>query len=377
MTRQEWAVGSGQWAVDRVQGSEFGAADSCALHSSLPTAHRPPRTSHYPPPTAHCALLTSRRGISLLEVLAAIGVLTVGLLGLAALLPIGRYTISEAIKGDRAGDCGRAGLRDIVVRRMLDSYPANPNPPPPAVYAQWLKPSSDTDAAPSLGASSFILDPRGAANGLTGNFGGVVPRITLGVSPAVRASKRYYTKIEADNVFLWPDDLVVNMPEDMNTTPKLPVGRPVNVDSAGKQMALTNNGDFSWFVSVVPMPNNSTRFTVSIVVCYKRDFSERTATVAKFYDSGMAGGGILLNNPSVPFEVKENDWIALCGVSKTKPTLCRWYRVASMGDDGVSLTLIGPDWDTSYTTTAVALGQSVIGVYTTTIELDSDPTWKN
>jgi hypothetical protein len=266
---------------------------------------------------------------------------------------------------------------------MLDSYPANPNPPP-AVYAQWLLPNTNTDAVPSLGASSFILDPRGAANGLTGNFGGVVPRITLGVPPAVGVKNRFYSKTQADNVFLWPDDLVVNMPEDMNTTPKLPVGRPVNVDSAGKQMALTNNGDFSWFASVVPMPNNPTRFTVSIVVCYKRDFSERTATVATadFYDAGMAGGGIKLTNLSAPFEVKENDWIALCGVDKKnkppKPTLCRWYRVASMGDDGVSLTLIGPDWDTtSYTTTAVALGQSVIGVYTTTVELDSDPTWKN
>ena len=64
---------------------------------------------------------TRRRGISLLEVLAAIGVLSVGLLGLAALLPIGIFTIGEATKADRAGQCGRAALRDIVVRRMLDS----------------------------------------------------------------------------------------------------------------------------------------------------------------------------------------------------------------------------------------------------------------
>ena len=64
--------------------------------------------------------------MSLLEVLAAIGVLSIGLLGLAALLPIGRYTIGEATKADRAGQCGRAALRDVIVRRMLDPYQLEP-----------------------------------------------------------------------------------------------------------------------------------------------------------------------------------------------------------------------------------------------------------
>jgi hypothetical protein len=298
--------------------------------------------------------LPHRRGISLLEVLASIGVMSIGLLALAALLPIGRYTLGEAAKADRAGDCGRAGMRDVIVRRMLD-----PN--------NWVSPTGDPRP------KSFLIDPRGFLESSSGSvaLGGIVPRVSLSYSN---------TASLADQVFTWPDDLKVDFPEEMK--PPLPVGRPVNADPSGNPLPLANWGDYSWFASVVPSPGNPTRFVVSIVVCCKRDFSETTATVSTFGDSGVAGGSIVLSGLSGPFDVKENDWIALCGTStalqnKPIPTLCRWYRVASVGDDGVSLTLIGPDWDTSYTTTAVALGQSVIGVYTTTIDLDTDPTWKN
>ena len=75
--------------------------------------------------------------------------------------------------------------------------------------------------------------------------------------------------------------------------------------------------------------------------------------------------------------------MALCSnATNTRPALCRWYRVASIGDydpaiTGQYMTLIGPDWTPTGSDQLVALGQSVVGVYTTTIELDSDPTWKN
>jgi hypothetical protein len=78
--------------------------------------------------------------------------------------------------------------------------------------------------------------------------------------------------------------------------------------------------------------------------------------------------------------VKENDWVALCNGNG----LCRWYRIASVGDTNPtdttqSLTLIGPDWvaPAANSDKLVALGQSVVGVYTTTIDLDTDPTWTN
>ena len=128
---------------------------------------------------------SSRRGVSLLEVLAAIGVLSVGLLALAALMPIGRYTIGEAIKADHAGDCGRAALRNVIVRRMLAS-------------SNW---------SGNAGNGAFVIDPYGLSLGTPATFGGL-PVISLkNVNP---------------QSFQATDDLIVTLPENMN--PKQPVG---------------------------------------------------------------------------------------------------------------------------------------------------------
>jgi hypothetical protein len=163
----------------------------------------------------------------------------------------------------------------------------------------------------------------------------------------------------------------------------------------------------------VPTPNNPTRFSVSVVVCYKRlssnAASERAVAVSQYYDKAtvagatvaLGGGSVLLARPindiaydsasgtTTGVNVREGDWVALCNSNG----LCRWYRVAQIGNEDAStaagaapgasttgsnqLTLVGPDWVPGTTDYLVGLGQNVIGVYTTTIDLDTDPTWKN
>jgi type II secretory pathway pseudopilin PulG len=331
-------------------------------------------------------LASARRGISLLEVLAAIGVLSIGLLGLAALLPVGRYTLSEAAKADRAGSCGRAALRDIIVRRMLD-----PN--------NWT-----SDPGKSI---SFLIDPEGVANNMGPTFANAagngsatttVPRI--GVKTAAGAP------INAAAVQS-TDDLIVTLPEDMN--PPQAVGRPLNITTNGTPQPLAASGDYSWFATVTRLPNNPTLYNVSIVVCYKRNLTpsgERAVPVSQFFDTAnlngaqvaLGGGSVQLarpvndtpadassNPPSVAgIQLKENDWVALVSTSGNTKGLCRWYRVAALGDPDPTdktqyLTLIGPDWvnPAPGSDLLVALGQSVLGVYTTTIALDTDPLWKN
>ncbi len=58
----------------------------------------------------------SRSGISLLEVLIAMFILSVGLLGLAALLPVGQSDIVAAGKSDRSSAAGRLAMRDVRAR---------------------------------------------------------------------------------------------------------------------------------------------------------------------------------------------------------------------------------------------------------------------
>ncbi len=99
-------------------------ATPCVAHSSKLIAHSSKLIAHSSSLIAHSSKLTARRpraGLSLIEVLASIGIVSIGLLGLASLLPVGLVTIFQAIKADRAGNCGRLAMRELVVHRMLDN----------------------------------------------------------------------------------------------------------------------------------------------------------------------------------------------------------------------------------------------------------------
>jgi hypothetical protein len=311
-----------------------------------------------------------RRGITLLEVLISTFVLAIGLLGLAALLPVGRLAIMETLKADHSGDCGRAGLRDVKVRRMLDPdfWPAGAN----------------------VGNGSFVIDPVGVVTGAGDKFGGVLPRISLmygslnGVIP--------YDLNKALQVFLWADDLQYDMPEDLR--PPQPAGRPVLEPG----MYLPR---YSWFVTATPaaaqanlMPNERTHYNASIVICNNRplavgmsaaDVADIVVGVSSLPDSingvSPGGGSIVLSDPITNAvngkNLRENNWIALVSpATATRGPVCCWYRVVSVGDPTTHLALSGPDWVIpAAQTQAIVPSATVIGVYTTIVEVDRNPTW--
>ena len=277
-----------------------------------------------------------------MEVLISTFVISIGLLGLAALLPVGRFTIVETGKADRAGACGRAGLHDVKIRRMLDSN-------------NWSN-------APTT--SSFVIDPIGVQAGRGATLG-LLDRISLAG----------WTAPMIEQVFMWHDDLVFNMPKDVDIRP--------SVMSTG----LEPQGDYTWFVTVTPaysessLPFNQRQlFTVSVVVCYKRDLSDggvevwekgEQVTTATILGGGYGGGSV---NLAAPIEIREDEWIMLFNAASGQ---CHWYRVAAAGNSPTDkLSLTGPDWNTSNGSTATAVAiKSVVGVYTATVELDRYSIW--
>ena len=62
-------------------------------------------------------------GVTLIEVLFSIGILLVGLWGVAVMIPLGKLALVATEKSDRTGACGRAALHEVKVREMLDCTP--------------------------------------------------------------------------------------------------------------------------------------------------------------------------------------------------------------------------------------------------------------
>jgi hypothetical protein len=395
------------------------------------------RTRYSALPTPHSPLPTrARSGISLIEVLASIGVISIGLLGLASLLPVGLVTIFEATKSDRAGNCGRAAMREIVVRRMLDyrnwydpvlqQFINDPNYNGGSNYSKsWYDQNGnvniDKNGNPFMPAS-FIIDPLGVTNNAPQSLGDLnkivnppatfpklLPRITL-VTPATALQKSgTYSAALSDTIFRATDDIIATAPENM--TPAQPPGRPIPMPGTLPN-TIASQGDYSWFATVTPNRTTPSRFEVAVVVCYRRTLNpsspnpslpaaaeqaQKLVTIADFLQVNntvgisSGGGSVILGAPigSDTIRVRQNNWVALCEAGAGLPTygLCHWYRVDSVSDDGTDLMLIGPDWRFLWTSSPspqligldymVAVGQDVIGVYTTTVDVDSDATWTN
>lgn len=317
----------------------------------------PPSNIHHP------------SGISLLEVLVSLFILSVGLLSVAALIPIGKLALVNTNKSDRTGACGRAGLSEIRIRRMLD-------------YTTWI--TNTGPVPPGATPGTIAIDPLGYANGLNGmnlgGAGGPIPRITLAWATGANVAM-------AEAVFRWPDELQFHSSDDSTDRPRALVydstGNFVIYDppTHGTNVTFARDGNFSWFITATPSPAdvangvtvaNRRSYNVSVVVCHKREFTtaaERTAG-ANILGGGYGGGTItLINNDAdtSPLVVRENEWILLYSA-----TQCAWYRAVSSvtinNGDTEWLSLVGPDWHGGAATAVVIPG--VTGVYTTTVQVD-------
>jgi hypothetical protein len=337
-------------------------------------------------PLRLCEGCSSRRGISLLEVLICTFVLSMGLLGLAALIPLGRLAIVQTAIADRSGACGRAALREVKIRGLLEP-------------GRWLHFDGNSARDLALGRAAFVIDPLFLGNyGNSGpappNFGNssgamAVLRFTLHSWPNDVPTGQQGTPMSfalADRLFRWQDDVEFDMPDNADERPR------AKVDAAG-QLECQNN--YTWFLTVSPAPaeaplgaDERARYLVSAVVCYKRDLfidqtdnvavGEHTAT-ATFIGLGYGGGNLEIQRnawttpPDPPERIRDNQWIMLCGGGHAL-----WYRILSVAEDPLTglirLTLAGPDWtvdtngDGNLDDVQVIIVDGVVGVYTTTVE---------
>jgi hypothetical protein len=249
-------------------------------------------------------LTTPRRGISLLEVLVSVFVITFGLLGVLAVIPVGRFEIVEIAKADRSAACGRANLRQAQVRGILNPgmwlardltspvvrqeylYTFNQN------QGQWV--ASPTGRYGLRFGRSFAIDPlliarnRDAVDIQTATFPygltavrnvivsqGLLPqfepirmqRVTLDLVSVPSAAVH---QAVFGRMFTWTDDLNIPVPDADDERPRQnmfclddpanptailggawPVRRFANeLPATAFPMALDSVGHYSWIITV-------------------------------------------------------------------------------------------------------------------------------
>ncbi len=87
----------------------------------------------------------SRRfGVTLLEVIVSMGIMVVGLMGMASLIPLGRLELAEGDRLDNSSTLGRGAFRELTVRGYL-----NPQ--------MWVDPLTGASVA---GPQSFVVNPQ-------------------------------------------------------------------------------------------------------------------------------------------------------------------------------------------------------------------------
>jgi hypothetical protein len=374
---------------------------------------------------------SARAGISLLEVVFSVGIVMIGLVGIAALLPIAGVQANKGAIADAAARRGRDAVREFHVRGMAN-------------YRTWRGFDSTLGQFRALtpleilAGRSYCIDPRfiargtsNAAHAVRGRFPfivdvpGPMPGTTLNMAritltPPFPLESAYMGQLQADEVFTGRDDLVFDLPPDRTLGPL----QNFSLSTTLAPLKRNTNGTISWMATLVPKLNRwrvpTDEYTLAIVVFSRRVIdqdasltdpkvsSERILQVRRFWSGTPATGGgdvelVTLGGEKEDIELRTGNWVMLssyrfvpgAGPDSFVP-VHKWYRVGNVDEDAVlnggvwvrNVTLTGPDWDwgnmadntppNSYSTwTYVTLVRGVVAVFEKTIRLESSSLWMN
>lgn len=198
------------------------------------------------------------RGITLLEVLISLGILSVGLASVVALVPAGGEQAKKSIIDDRRGALGPNALADCVNRGLLDPAKWSPAQQKANSYRIVFDPVTSGSLAPA-GLTSITI------NGFTA--GPLADEITRG-----------------------QDDLAYKLPDDEDAPP-LPLFFP------GPSKRLTE-GTFSWLATLAPLTATSPTHRLTVITIHRRG---ETLTGG----ASAAPGGIVTFTPQSPLQQED------------------------------------------------------------------------
>ena len=387
----------------------------CALSTSS-ILHR---TSHIPIP----------RGISLIEILISMFVMLFGLMGVAAIFPVGNHYVVEGEKFDLGAAIAQNAFEELGARGMLQ--PGEWAIPP---FAPFI--SNGNFFSVVNHGHALIIDPLGVgianSSGVTGHeyfpYQGTNPtnpwrpglvginwpvrRLTLDVDPTPPpAFPVMMTSEVAETIFRLRDDLAVEQPDESD----VPSIQRWDVDGAGVLLRRQYKGDYSWLATIVPTTGEALaalqpaheaygeiNYDVSVVVFRKRDTTPSEESERLIEAELLQGGELVIYSTSGSLAKQEVDdavedirpgsWISVMGVNQTTGDfLMKWYRILSLDqetteNENVSTVtgqfplrramLIGPDWPTnSMTDLRAAILPGAFLVVTKQMKMEGSSLW--
>lgn len=346
--------------------------------------------------------------MSILEVLFAILISAIGLMGAIAVFPAAMSQTRRGQQTEAAGVMGPSVWHKFEASGMRQA-------------SRWLLYSSgayQTVGTPD-GSYAYCIDPRFIVHNQNDTNASYFPygettsrmlRVTL--NNGVSGSTTQMNGLLAELNFTGEDDLAYDRFTDTlnNIDQTNHAASKFLVDASGGGLKRQSNGHLSWMATLspkldrMPVPSGSTedRYVLSIVVFYDRpaqmdsDVYPRSdwaldVNMSGTYGNGIGGGDMRLSdtNSSLAADERErrvnihrDQWVMLSsytfkqnGSSQRTVPLCRWYRVVDADAPDttnytVDVTLSGADWENTGQTVKAVVAQGVVAVYEKTISLE-------
>ena len=272
---------------------------------------------------------STRAGITLMEVLISIGILSVGLTAVITIIPAAGSQAQKALTETNKANVGLAALNDAITRGILGDLPADP---------------------------PFVVDPIGDTV-----FAGLSLQTLGGLNQG----------IAADEVFRLQDDVVYTTEDSGQDGPAQPVFYTDN------DVKRASEGVYSWLATLVPEGGaaGGENFLLSVVSFHRRDatnapvektldaasgnsvtFSWDEATDGSFRKTFPRGSVVLLHDTAGP------TW--------------EWRRIIfpSFGDGSTCQLMFDADVTNDGTTTVYAFNGAV-GVAERLVRLEGTSPW--
>ena len=355
---------------------------------------------------SHLPVAKDRAGLSLFEILTAMFVLMVGLLGVLAVLPFGMYQMNRVNKADFGGNCGRAAIQEIQVRNWASDFNTSLYDP----YTTRTVYNSTHDLL--LCDRPLIVDPLLLfENNMDNNAvlrtlpirdgveANCLPRLSckfvpdmIGLPSSWNAVDVNFLKEQMSNAFYWKDDRNFAAPG----TPIVQTPRPVGIMTDG---AVQSHENYSWLYMLTPQTRGSrfdatgnptaigayssqsdvVGYLVDVVVFYDRNTNaetlsqtERSVTAVRARNDLRGGEFTLEANTIEELDMKDTRWVLLSCVENSI-VFAKWYRVVNASEvlpEGGKFTrkimLLGPDVPNA-TGYSVTLLKGAIHVYSSVV----------